>query len=215
MSSDLLALSDWLREHGVQRAALESTGVYWKPVYNLLEADFELLLVNAKHSKYVPGRKSDVKDAQWLAELLAHGLLKSSFIPPAPQRELREVVRYRTHLRAERVREAHRVQKVLEDANVKLSSVATDVLGVSGREMLSAIIAGQTDPHALADLAKGRLRRKIADLELALTGRIQDSHRLLLSLHLEHTDVELIGIIEHFARFQSVSLRFDRLFLPS
>jgi transposase len=167
---------------------MESTGVYWKPVYNLLEGEFEVLLVNAKHIKFVPGRKTDVKDAQWIAELLQHGLLKGSFIPDAPQRELRELVRYRTHLIQERTREVNRVHKVLEDANLKLSSVASDVLGVSGRDMLATIMAGQDDPTALAQLAKGRLRQKISDLERALTGRVKDSHRLLLRLHLEHID---------------------------
>jgi transposase len=188
MVDDLLALADWLRAGGVTHVAMESTGVFWRPVHNILEGEFEVLLVNAKHIKFVPGRKTDVKDATWIAELLQHGLLKASFIPPVPQRELRELVRYRTHLVAERSREANRIQQVLEDANLKLASVATDILGVSGREMLAAIIAGQNDPTVLAQLAKARLRNKIADLERALTGRVRDSHRLLLKLHLEHID---------------------------
>lgn len=188
MTHELLELVDWLQQRQIVQVAMESTGVYWKPIYNLLEGGFEVLLVNAKHIKFVPGRKTDVKDAQWIAELLQHGLLKASFIPPAPQRELRELVRYRSHLIQERSREVNRIHKVLEDANLKLSSVATDVLGASGREMLSAIIAGQDDPATLAELAKGRLRQKISDLERALTGRIKDSHRLLLKLHLEHID---------------------------
>ena len=188
MTADLLELVDWLQQRQIVQVAMESTGVYWKPIYNLLEGGFEVLLVNAKHIKFVPGRKTDVKDAQWIAELLQHGLLKASFIPPAPQRELRELVRYRSHLIQERSREVNRVHKVLEDANLKLSSVATDVLGASGREMLAAIIAGKDDPAALAELAKGRLRQKISDLERALTGRVKDSHRLLLKLHLEHID---------------------------
>lgn len=188
MTEDLLALADWLRVGGVTHVALESTGVYWKPVFNILEGEFEVILVNARHIKFVPGRKTDVKDAQWIAELLQHGLLKASFIPPAPQRELRELVRYRTHLIDARTREVNRVHKVLEDANLKLASVATDVMGVSGREMLSAIIAGQTDPAALAQLAKARMRAKIAELERALAGHVKDSHRLLLRLHLEHID---------------------------
>lgn len=154
----------------------------------MLEGDFEVLLVNAKHIKFVPGRKTDVKDAQWIAELLQHGLLKASFIPDAPQRELRELVRYRTHLIHERSREVNRVHKVLEDANIKLSSVATDIMGASGREMLAALIAGQDDPEALAQLAKGRMRNKIAELERALSGHVKDAHRLLLTLHLEHID---------------------------
>ncbi len=188
MSGDLLQLADWLGQHGVTHVAMESTGVYWKPVFNILEAEFEIMVVNAKHIKFVPGRKTDVKDAQWIAELLQHGLLKGSFIPETPQRDLRELVRYRTHLIQERTREVNRVHKVLEDANLKLSSVATDIMGVSGRAMLAAVIAGKDDPAALADLAKGRMRTKIEELEQALTGRIKDNHRLLLRLHLEHID---------------------------
>jgi transposase len=188
MTADLLALGDWLRQGQVTHIAMESTGVYWKPVFNLLEGIAEVLLVNAKHIKFVPGHKTDVKDAQWIAELLQHGLLKASFIPPISQRDLRELVRYRIHLIDERAREVNRVHKVLEDANLKLSSVATDLMGVSAREMLNAIIAGQDDPAALAQLARGRMRPKIAELERALTGRIRDSHRVLLSLHLEHID---------------------------
>lgn len=188
MTADLFQLADWLREGGVQQVAMESTGVYWKPVFNILEGEFEVVLVNAKHIKFVPGRKTDVKDAQWIAELLQHGLLKASFIPPMEQRELRELVRYRTHLIEERTREVNRVHKVLEDANIKLSSVASNILGVSGREMLEAIIAGKDDPQALAELAKGRMRPKIADLERALTGTVKANHRLLLTLHLEHID---------------------------
>ena len=188
MLADLLALRDWLAEANVTHVAMESTGVYWKPVYNILEGDFEVLLVNAKHIKFVPGRKTDVKDAQWIAELLQHGLLKASFIPDASQRELRELVRYRTHLINERTREVNRVHKVLEDANIKLSSVASDIMGVSGRDMLAAIIAGKDDPAALAQLAKARMRSKIDELERALEGCIKDSHRLLLTLHLEHID---------------------------
>ena len=188
MLDDLLVLADWLQAAGVSHVAMESTGVFWKPVYNILEGTFEVLLVNAKHIKFVPGRKTDVKDAQWIAELLQHGLLSASFIPPAPQRELRELVRYRTHLIEERSREVNRVHKVLEDANLKLANVATDIMGVSGRDMLAAIIAGQTDPAVLAQLAKARLRNKIDDLERALTGHVKASHRLLLKLCLEHID---------------------------
>lgn len=188
MTNELLQLADWLAQVAVSHVAMESTGVYWKPVYNILEGQFEVLLVNAKHIKFVPGRKTDVKDAQWIAELLQHGLLKASFVPDVEQRELRELVRYRTHLIEERSREVNRVHKVLEDANLKLSAVATDIMGVSGREMLNAIIAGKDDPQALAQLAKARLRNKIDELEQALRGRIRDSHRLLLKLHLEHID---------------------------
>ncbi len=207
MTAELLQLADWLRAGGVTHVAMESSGVHWKPVFNILEGDFEVLLVNAKHIKFVPGRKSDVKDAQWIAELLQHGLLKASFIPELPQRELRELVRYRTHLIQERTREVNRVQKVLEDANLKLASVATDIMGVSGRSMLQAIIAGQEDPTALAEFAKGRMRPKIDALERALTGRVRDSHRLLLRMHLEHID-------ELNAKIGKLDQEIDRLMLP-
>lgn len=191
----LLELSDWLKAAGVTQVAMESTGVFWKPVYNVLEGDFEVLVVNARHIKFVPGRKTDVKDAQWIAELLQHGLLKASFIPEAPQRQLRDLVRYRTHLIQERGREVNRVHKVLQDANVKLSSVASDILGVSGRAMLAALIAGEEDPVALADLAKARLRLKLEELEAALDGRVREHHRRLLSLHLRHLD-ELNALVD-------------------
>jgi len=207
MTDDLLRLHDWLVAANVSHVAMESTGVYWKPVFNILEEDFDVLLVNAKHIKFVPGRKTDVKDAQWIAELLQHGLLKASFVPEPAQRELREVVRYRTHLIAERVREVNRVHKVLEDANLKLSSVATDIMGVSGRAMLAALIAGKDDPEALAELAKGRMRNKIEELERALTGYVKDSHRRMLSWHLRHID-ELNALLEE------VEQEIDQLMRP-
>lgn len=188
MTGDLLVLRDWLASMGITQVAMESTGVYWRPVYNILEREFDVLLVNAKHIKFVPGRKTDVKDAQWIAELLQHGLLKASFIPDAAQRELRELVRYRSQLINDRTREINRVHKVLQDANLKLSSVASNVLGVSGREMLHALIAGQDDPQQLAQLAQGRMRSKIDELERALTGQVKASHRRLLSWHLRHID---------------------------
>ncbi len=188
MTADLLSLADWLRQQSITHVAMESTGGYWKPIFNILEGEFEVLLVNAKHIKFVPGRTTDVKDAEWIGQLLQHGLLKASFIPEAPQRELRELTRYRTPLIQERSSEVNRLHKVLEDANLKLSSVATDVLGVSGREMLQAILRGKEDPAALAELAKGRLRTKISELERALSGRVKESHRLLLKLQLEHID---------------------------
>ncbi|HLK61176.1 MAG TPA: transposase [Chthonomonadaceae bacterium] len=172
LTPDLLRLSDWLRAGEVTHVAIESTGVYWQPVYNLLEAEFTMLLVNPRHFKNVPGRKTDVKDAQWLAELLQVGLLKASFVPPAPQRQLRELVGYRTTLIGERANLCNRLQKLLEGANIKLASVATDVLGVSGRSMLEALVAGERDP---AELAQGRLRNKKALLEQALTGRFTDT----------------------------------------
>jgi transposase len=186
MTRDLLALADWLAECGVSHVAMESTGVYWKPVFNLLEGRFQVLLVNAEHIKQVPGRKTDVKDCEWIAQLLQHGLLRASFIPPAPIRELRDLTRQRTQLIGERSAAANRIQKVLEDANIKLASVATDVLGVSGRAMLEALVAGVTDPEQLADLARKRLREKIPALQVALHGRVTDHHRFLLQMHLEH-----------------------------
>jgi transposase len=195
MTAHLLALADWLADAGVTHVAMESTGVYWKPVWHLLEGRFELLVVNALHVKQVPGRKTDVQDCQWIAQLLQHGLLKASFVPERPIRELRDLVRQRAQLVAEQSAAANRVQKVLEDANIKLGSVASDVLGVSGRAMLDGLIAGQTDPGRLAEHAKTRLRRKLPELRLALTGRVTEHHRFLLRLHLEHWDrlAELIG----------------------
>ena len=195
MTRDLLALSDWLAEHGVSHVAMESTGVYWKPVFNLLGGRFEVILVNAEHIKQVPGRKTDVKDCAWIAQLLQHGLLKASFVPPEPIRGLRDLTRQRTQLIQERASAANRIQKVLEDANIKLAAVATDVLGMSGRDMLEALIAGETDPEKLADLARKRLREKIPALQLALQGRVTEHHRFLLRLHLDHVDHlgELIG----------------------
>jgi len=180
MTAGLLALSDWLAEHGVTHVAMESTGVYWKPVFNILEGRVAVILVNAEHIKQVPGRKTDVKDCQWLAQLLQHGLLKASFVPPAPIRELRDLTRQRTQLIQERTAAANRIQKVLEDANIKL------VLGVSGRDMLEGLIAGETDPAKLADLARKRLREKIPALRLALQGRATEHHRFLLRMHLDH-----------------------------
>ena len=161
MTGALLELADWLDQQGVTHVAMESTGVYWKPIWNLLEGQFEILLVNAQHIKQVPGRKTDVKDAEWIAQLLQHGLLRGSFVPSTPQRELRELTRQRRQLIQARAAVANRIQKVLEDANIKLGCVATDVLGVSGRAMLEALVAGQEDPEVLADLARGKLRPKI------------------------------------------------------
>jgi transposase len=185
---ELLELADWLSEWKCTHVAMESTGDYWKPVYNLLEGNFQVFLVNAKHVKQVPGHRTDVGSAQWLAELMQHGLLKPSFIPPAPQRDLRDLTRYRTNLVQERARIANRIQKVLECANIKLSSVATDTFGVSGRAMLEAIVGGQADPEAMAQLAKGRLRNKLPELEKALTGLVREHHRFLLSSQLAHMD---------------------------
>lgn len=188
MTADLLALDEWLRSLQIEHLALESTGVYWHPVYNLLEEGRTIILVNPQHMKAVPGRKTDVKDAEWLADLWRHGLLKASFIPPQPIRILRELTRYRKTLIQERAQEVNRLQKVLEGANIKLAAVATDVLGKSGRAMLDAIVSGSHDAEALAELARGRLRAKLADLRLALEGRVQPHHRFLLTRILAHID---------------------------
>jgi transposase len=188
MTAQLLELADWLAEQGVTHVAMESTGVYWKPIWNLLEGQFQILLVNAQHVKQVPGRKTDVKDAEWIAQLLQHGLLRGSFVPATPQRELRELTRQRRQLIQAKAAVANRIQKVLEDANIKLASVATDVLGVSGRDMLRALIAGREDPKGLAELARGKLRPKIPELRLALHGRVTEHHRFLLRLLLEEVE---------------------------
>jgi len=195
MTCHLLALSDWLAEQGVEQVAMESTGVYWKPVFNILEGRLAVMLVNAQHIKQVPGRKTDVKDCAWIAQLLQHGLLRASFVPPPPLRELRDLTRQRAQLVAEKATAANRIQKVLEDANIKLASVATDVLGVSGRDMLEAIIAGEDDAEKLADLARKRLRNKIPALQTALRGRVTKHHRFQLRLLLDHVMhlEELIG----------------------
>lgn len=188
MTADLLALLDWLQAAGCTHVAMESTGVYWKPVYNLLEDALTVWVVNARHVKAVPGRKTDVNDAQWLAELLQHGLLKPSFVPDRPHRELRELVRYRTSLLRERAAEVNRLQKVLEGANVKLGDVASDVMGVSGRSMLAALAGGETDAAALAGLAVGQLRKKRDLLERALGGSMRAHQRFMLTEQLCHID---------------------------
>jgi len=185
---DLLRLCDWLTQAGCTCVAMESTGVYWKPVYNILEGSFELLLANARHIKNVPGRKTDVKDAEWVAELLRHGLLRPSFVPARPQRELRELTRQRSKLVADRAHVVSRLHKVLEDANIKLASVATDVTGVSARDMLAALIDGKADPQSMAALARGRMRGKREALAQALTGYVRDHHRFLLIHQLEQID---------------------------
>jgi len=186
---EVLALADWLAEQQVTHVALESTGVYWKPIWNLLEDRFALLLVNPRHIKAVPGRKTDVHDAEWLAELLRHGLLTASFVPDRTQRELRELTRYRTSLINERSAAVNRLQKTLEGANIKLASVASDVLGVSSRQMLAAVVEGTTlEASALANLAHGQLRDKVAQLEHALSGRVGPHQRFLLAEQLAHID---------------------------
>src|SRR6266700_3331529 len=190
MTKDLLDLLDWLRQAGCTHVAMESTGVYWKPVYNILEGHLEVVVFNAQHLKGVPGRKTDVLDSEWLAECFQLGLLKASFIPPAPIRELRDLTRYRTSLIRDRARASNRLQKVLEDANIKLAGVATDIQGVSAWAMLQAIVSGHTDPESLADLAKGLLRKKRPQLVQALSGQIKPHHRFLIA--------ELICQIEYF-----------------
>ncbi|HET6659540.1 MAG TPA: IS110 family transposase [Rubrobacter sp.] len=187
MTEDLLELTDWLAA-GCTHVAMESTGVYWKPIYNLLEATFTPLLVNARHIKTVPGRKTDVKDREWIADLLRHGLLRGSFVPERPQRELRELGRYRTTLVRERSAEVSRLQKTLEGANIKLASVATDIMGKSARQMLIALIEGSTDTSAMAQLAKGKLRAKIPQLERALRGCSGAHQRFLIAQQLAHID---------------------------
>lgn len=182
MTRDLLMMSDRMAAQGVTHVAMESTGVYWKPIYNILESRFTVLLANARHLKQVPGRKSDLRDCQWIAQLLQHGLLQGSFIPPRPQREWRDLTRHRTQLGDEKTRTINRIHKELEDANLKLASVATDTMGVSGRAMLEALIAGREDPVQLADLAPRQLRGKIPELEKALEGHLSQHHRFMLRL---------------------------------
>lgn len=186
MTRDLLELADWLEAAGCAHVAMESTGSYWKPLYNILEGSFTVLVVNAQHLKAVPGRKTDVKDAEWIADLLCHGLVRGSLIPARPERDLRELTRYRTSLIRERSAEVNRIQKVLEGANIKLASVASNVVGVSGLEILHAMIAGEDDPAALAAHARGRLREKRPALEAALTGRMSQHQRFLLNVQLRH-----------------------------
>jgi transposase len=188
MTRDLLALSDWLAEAGITHVAMESTGEYWRPVYNLLEGSFTVFLVNAAHVKQVPGRKTDKADARWLAKLMRYGLLQASVIPPQGQRDVRDLTRYRTKLVQDRSREVNRVQGVLERANIKLAAVATAMMGVSGRAILAALLAGRAAPATMAELANGRMRTKMPLLEQALTGLMRDHHRRLLALQLAHVD---------------------------
>jgi len=207
-TQELLKLADWLRASGVTHVAMESTGVYWKPVWNILEGQFEkVLLVNAQHIKAVPGRKSDQKDSEWIADLLQHGLLKGSFVPPRGTRELRDLTRYRVSLAQECNRIANRIQKVLEDANIKLAWVASDALGVSGRQMIQAMIGGQQEAGELADMAKGLLRKKIPELKLALEGRVTEHHRFLLH--------EMLDDLQHVeAKMSKVEVEIERRLRP-
>jgi transposase len=188
MTRDLLELADWLQSHQVTHVAMESTGVYWKPVWNILEGQFTVVLVNAQHIKAVPGRKTDTKDCQWIAELLQHGLLRGSFVPPTPIRQLRDLTRMRASLRQDHTAIANRMQKILEDANIKLAAVASDWLGVSGRAILTQLLAGEEDAEKLAALSRGRLRSKRPAMELALEGRMREHHRWMLRLLYEQLE---------------------------
>lgn len=188
MTTDLLAIRDWLQTWGVTHVAMESTGIYWRPLYYVLEEQFTVLLVNMQHLKHVPGRKSDVRDSEWLAQLLEWGLLRSSLVPPQPIRDLRDLTRYRKRQIEDRAQEVNRLCRLLEDAGLKLASVATDVMGVSGRAIMAALLQGQTDPAALADLARGRLRRKLPALREALQGRFRAHHAFLLTQILAKLD---------------------------
>ena len=208
MTNQVLALRDHLVTERVTCAVMEATGDYWKPFYYLLEdAGFEVLLVNARHVKNLPGRKSDVSDATWLAQLGAHGLVRGSFVPPEPIRQLRDLTRARTAITRERGREAQRLEKLLEDAGIKLSAVASDILGVSGRQMLEALIAGNHDPVVLADLAKRRLRSKIPELTEALTGRFSEHHAFLARVHLDLID-------RHTAAIETLTGRIEVMIEP-
>jgi transposase len=204
---ELLALRDWLEAHGVTHVAMESTGVYWKPIYYVLEEAFTCLLVNPVHMAQVPGRKTDVQDCVWIAQLLEHGLLRGSFVPPAPIRELRDLTRYRKTITPERSRAINRLHKALEDADIKLASVATDVLGVSGRAMLEALVRGTTDPDVLAELARGALRKKLPALRQALSGRFRPHHAFVVGQILAHVDYLEEAI-------EAVSQQIDTLIAP-
>lgn len=197
MTSGLLELSEWLRACRCTHVAMEATGVYWKPVWHVLEADFELVLANAGHIRNVPGRKSDVNDATWIADLLAHGLIRASFVPPQPIQELRELTRTRKQLRREIAQHTQRIQRVLEDANVKLTSVISDIVGVSGRRIVRAIVDGTTDPEKLAELGHPRLRCSRHDLIESLRGTVTPHHRFLLGQHLRMVE-ELERTISEF-----------------
>ena len=188
-TQQLMELSDWLSSQGVTHIAMEATGVYWKPVWHILsDGEFELVLANAAHVKNVPGRKTDVNDATWLADLMAHGLIRGSFVPDEPTQQMRDLLRTRKQFVRERSSQTQRIQKTLEDANIKLDSVIADIVGLSGRRMIEALIAGETDPKSLAALAHSRIQATAAELEAALRGRMTAHHRFLLQLHLDHLD---------------------------
>jgi len=206
-TEDLLALRDWLVAHGVTRVGMEATGVYWKPVMWVLEDDVECWLLNARHMRNVPGRKTDMADAEWICRLMEHGLVRASFVPPKPIRELRDLTRFRKTRIEERTREAQRLDKILQDAGVKLSSVASDVLGRSGRDMLDALVAGSRDPAVLAELARGQLRHKLPQLQAALTGRFDTHHALLVS--------EVLSLLDYLDEsIGRLSVEIDRVIAP-
>jgi transposase len=215
MTADILALSDWLVEAGCTHVAMESTGVYWKPIWNLLEGLFSLLLTNPRHMKAVPGRKTDVTDAEWIASLLRHGLLTGSYVPERGQRELRELTRYRTTLVRERTAEANRLQKTLEGANIKLASVATDILGTSGREILAALLTGSVDAATMAQSARGRMRAKLPALAQALVGQFGAHQRFMVAqqlAHIDFLDATIAAVSAEIAmRLQSVDDLVERL----
>jgi transposase len=206
-TAGLLALRAWLSSQGVTHVAIESTGVYWRPVFNILEGSVEVILVNAQHIKALPGRKTDLRDSEWLADLLRHGLVQASFIPPKPIRDLRDLVRYRKALVRAHTQATNRVQKVLETANIKLSSVASDVLGKSGRDMLAGLLAGESSAEQLAELARGRLRKKLPALREALDGRVEQTHRTLLRHQLD-----LLAFLE--AELERIEGEIDQMLDP-
>ncbi len=215
MTPDLLALSDWLKGHGVTHAAMESTGVYWRPVYQLLEGTFTLLVANAQHIKRMPGRKTDVTDAEWVADLLRHGLIAPSFVPPQPQRELRELTRHRSNVTGRRAQCINELHRTLEGTNIKLGSVATDLTGVSATDMLQSLVAGVNDPEVLAELARGTLRKKIPQLRAALQGQVRAHQRLILSqllADIEAFDDQVVDLNTEIAgRLQAEQEILDRL----
>src|SRR5665647_1677814 len=202
MTRSLVVRADWLVEQGVTLAAMESTSTYWKPAFYCLEERMECWLINAGHMKAVPGRKTDVKDAEWIAQLLEHGLVRPSFVPPPPTRRLRNLTRYRVQLQGDRTRDAGRLEKLLEDASIKLSAVASNIVGASSRAMLGALVAGERDGAVMADLARSKLRRKIPELAEALTGRFDDHHALLvgqLLARIAATEQALVDLDAHLA----------------
>lgn len=207
VTRELLELQAWLKEAGCTHVAMESSGVYWKAVYALLEGEFEVIVGNAQHMKNVPGRKTDVKDAEWIADLVRHGLIRKSFVPPAPIRVLRDVVRYRRKVVQARATERNRLLKVLEGANIKLSTFLSNVFGVSGMAMLRSLVEGDSSPQEMAGLAKGRLRKKVADVELALEGRLEDHHKFLLKMQLERLE-------QADSQVEQLDARIDEMLAP-